>query len=96
MSSGDPGHILISGAMADMLTRFDGWASSLTALGEVEVKHGERVRIYNLLSDGAGNPEPPGQVRKSEAPRREEGSTRSDAARSSRQRLPHRKFRRTP
>jgi class 3 adenylate cyclase len=63
MACGDANHILISGALADMLSRFEAWRGALTDLGEAEVKHGERIRIYNLLVEGAGNPEPPTALR---------------------------------
>ncbi len=55
MACGDPGHILVSDALADMLRRFEAWAGALTELGETEVKHGEIVHLYNLCVEGAGN-----------------------------------------
>jgi eukaryotic-like serine/threonine-protein kinase len=59
MDCGDAGHILVSKSIADVLTQITGWASSLHDLGEFEVKHGVRVHIYNLCTEGVGNPLPP-------------------------------------
>jgi len=33
-----------------------------TILGEVEVKHGERVHVFNFYTEDAGNSEPPKKV----------------------------------
>src|SRR5262245_20034100 len=48
MDCGDAGHVLVSSAAADMLCRFEAWREALRDLGECTVKHGERVRLYNL------------------------------------------------
>ena len=60
MDYGDAGHILVSKVVADMLAQVSTWSKVvLQDLGEVEVKHGVLVHIYNLYSDNAGNPELP-------------------------------------
>ncbi len=59
MDCGDAGHILVSGAVADVLGQVSTWRQALHDLGEAEVKHGIRVRIYNLYTDEVGNPELP-------------------------------------
>jgi class 3 adenylate cyclase len=55
MDCGDAGHILVSGAVADVLGQVSTWRQALHDLGEAEVKHGIRVRIYNLYTDEVGN-----------------------------------------
>jgi eukaryotic-like serine/threonine-protein kinase len=59
MDCGDAGHILISDEVAKLLGQLTAWSSSLHDLGEVEVKHGVRIHIYNLYTPDAGNPETP-------------------------------------
>src|SRR5439155_14967067 len=39
------------------------WRSQLHELGEVEVKHGVRVSVFNLYTDEVGNPEVPQKLR---------------------------------
>src|ERR1051325_10489971 len=62
MDCGDAGHILVSGAVADMLLGLGDWESSLQDLGVVKVKHGAAVRIFNLAGPGFGNPTPPAKT----------------------------------
>ncbi len=45
MDCGDAGHILASGAVADVLGQVTTWTDVLHDLGEAEVKHGLRVHI---------------------------------------------------
>ncbi len=59
MDCGDSGHILVSAAVAEVLSQLSTWKNCLHDLGEVEVKHGIRVHIFNLFTDEVGNPEPP-------------------------------------
>lgn len=59
MDCGDAGHILVSGLVADTLRQLSDWSASLRDLGECEVKHGVRVRLYNICKDGVGNPARP-------------------------------------
>lgn len=72
MDCGDAGHILVSGAVSDVLGQVSTWRQSLHDLGEAEVKHGIRVRIYNLYSDDFGNKETPKKI---EAARKAVGAT---------------------
>src|SRR5208337_5363238 len=63
MDCGDAGHILVSNAVAEVLVQLSTWSPFLRDLGEVEVKHGIRVHIYNLHTGEAGNPEMPQKLR---------------------------------
>ena len=63
MDCGDAGHILVSNAVAEVLVQLSTWSPFLRDLGEVEVKHGVRVHIYNLHTGEAGNPELPQKLR---------------------------------
>src|SRR3984893_13838833 len=55
MDCGDASHILVSSAEAEVLGQVSVWCSMLYDLGEVEVKHGARIHLYNLYNDKAGN-----------------------------------------
>jgi len=55
MDCGDAGHILISKSVADVLGQLSSWRGHLHDLGEMEVKHGVRVHVFNLLTEVAGN-----------------------------------------
>src|SRR5512133_1617910 len=59
MDCGDAGHILLSKRVAEDLQQNGRWRPHLHDLGEVEVKHGDRVHVFNFHSDDAGNSEPP-------------------------------------
>lgn len=74
MDCGDAGHILVSGTAAEMLLQLSYWADKLHDLGEVSVKHGKRVQLFNLCAGGAGNPELPQKVRASRAKAEEAAS----------------------
>jgi len=63
MNCGDAGHILLSQRVADDLVQYTRWRSQLHELGEVEVKHGVRVSVFNLYTDEVGNPEVPQKLR---------------------------------
>jgi tetratricopeptide (TPR) repeat protein/class 3 adenylate cyclase len=62
MDCGDAGHILVSAALASVLKQVSVWSSALHDLGEVQVKHGVRVHVFNLLQDGVGNADTPAAV----------------------------------
>jgi tetratricopeptide (TPR) repeat protein/class 3 adenylate cyclase len=62
MDCGDAGHILLSSAEADVLRQLKAWSGTLHDVGEVEVKHGVRLHIYNLYTNEAGNPGMPTKV----------------------------------
>src|SRR6266478_2558510 len=59
MDCGDAGHILLSRHVAEDLEQYRQWQPCLHDLGECEVKHGARVHVFNLYTDGVGNPEVP-------------------------------------
>ena len=59
MDCGDAGHILLSKRVAEDLQQNGRWRPHLHDLGEVEVKHGDRVHVFNFHSGDAGNSEPP-------------------------------------
>jgi class 3 adenylate cyclase len=59
MDCGDDGHILVSRTVADVLAQLSRWTSHLSDLGDVEVKHGVRVHLYNLHTEGFGNADVP-------------------------------------
>src|SRR5438477_8085753 len=62
MDCGDTGHILLSQRVAEDLQQYSRWRPHLHDLGEVEVKHGERVHVFNFYTDDAGNSDPPKKV----------------------------------
>ena len=82
MDCGDSGHILVSKAVADVLTQVSSWSGSLHELGEAEVKHGVRVHIFNLYTEEAGNPRIPKKLSA------ERGSHKSDSGRTPHGRKP--------
>jgi class 3 adenylate cyclase len=55
MDCGDAGHILLSKHVADDLAQYRRWQPHLHDLGEVEVKHTNRLHIFNLYTDELGN-----------------------------------------
>src|SRR5437868_3431116 len=59
MDCGDAGHILVSKRVADDLAQDRLWQPHLHELGEVELKHGQKVGIVNLYTEELGNPRPP-------------------------------------
>src|SRR5438093_10966356 len=63
MDCGDAGHILLSQRVAEDLAQYGQWQSQLHDLGEVEVKHGARVHVFNLYNKELGNPEVPEKLR---------------------------------
>src|SRR5216110_3838758 len=62
MDCGDTGHILLSQRVAEDLQQYSRWRPDLHDLGEVEVKHGERVHVFNFYTDDAGNSDLPKKV----------------------------------
>src|SRR5437588_1394791 len=59
MDCGDAGHILLSKHVAEDLEEYDEWRPLLHDLGTCEVKHGVRVGVTNLYSEGVGNAQLP-------------------------------------
>jgi adenylate cyclase len=62
MDCGDAGHILVSKRVAEDLQQNGRWRPHLHDLGEMEVKHGERVHVFNFYTDEAGNSDPPNKL----------------------------------
>ena len=59
MNCGDAGHILLSKRVAEDLAQYRQWRPRLRDLGEVEVKHGMRIHVFNLSAEDFGNQEMP-------------------------------------
>src|SRR5438874_1915011 len=59
MDCGDAGHILLSRHVAEDLEQYGHWQPLLHDLGDCEVKHGVRLGVVNLYTDGVGNPQLP-------------------------------------
>jgi class 3 adenylate cyclase len=59
MDSANEGQILVSGFIAGILKQIDCWADCVEELGEFEVKHSVRLRLFNLRKDGLGRSEVP-------------------------------------
>ena len=58
-----PDTFLLSQRVAEDLAQYGQWQSQLHDLGEVEVKHGVRVHVFNLYNKELGNPEVPEKLR---------------------------------
>jgi TolB-like protein/class 3 adenylate cyclase len=67
MDCGDAGHILLSRHVAEDLEQYRQWQPCLHDLGDCEVKHGARVHVFNLYTDGVGNPEVPEKLQQAKA-----------------------------
>lgn len=68
MDSGDGGHIIVSKRVADDLGQLARWSDYLHDLGEVEVKHGLRIHVFNFYGDDFGNAAKPSRVPASRSP----------------------------
>ena len=64
LDCGDAGHILLSAHVAEDLAEYRHWQPCLHDLGECEVKHGLRLRLFNLHKDGLGNPQVPEKLKR--------------------------------
>ncbi len=71
MDCGDAGHILVSKRAADDLAQHAEWRSRLHELGEVEVKHDQRIGLSNFYFDGIGNPALPEKLKRAARVRRQ-------------------------
>jgi TolB-like protein/class 3 adenylate cyclase/Flp pilus assembly protein TadD len=56
MDCADAGHILVSKRVAEDLSQHGDWRPALHELGEVEVKHGQVISVFNLYGNDFGNP----------------------------------------
>jgi TolB-like protein/class 3 adenylate cyclase/Flp pilus assembly protein TadD len=63
MDCADAGHILLSKRVADDLAQYAHWQPRLHDLGEIEVKHGDRISVVNLHGEGFGNSAVPTLIR---------------------------------
>jgi class 3 adenylate cyclase len=59
MDCGDAGHILLSNAVAEILSGLGGWENTLQDLGTYRVKHGVPMHLFNLRGADFGNDERP-------------------------------------
>jgi class 3 adenylate cyclase len=73
MDAGEGGHILLSKAVADNLEQMGGWTDYLHDLGEVTVKHGALIHVFNLYGEDFGNPERPEKIGQSASHAQGEG-----------------------
>src|SRR5438105_4635201 len=62
MDCADAGHILLSKRVAEDLSQFGHWQPKLHDLGEIEVKHGAVISVFNLYGEGFGNSEVPSRM----------------------------------
>ncbi len=70
MDCADAGHILLSARAADDLAQYAEWKTQLHYLGEVEVKHGVRVRVASLHTAETGNAQLPRKLQRQRLVRR--------------------------
>jgi TolB-like protein/Flp pilus assembly protein TadD len=70
LDCGDAGHILVSKRVADDLSPHPRWNQCLHALGECEVKHGQKISLFNFYSDSLGNPELPQKLKCTPEPKK--------------------------
>jgi adenylate cyclase len=80
MDCGDAGHILLSKRVAEDLQQNGRWRPHLHDLGEVEVKHGERVHVFNFFNGDAGNSDPPTKLIHTRPEHRSAGSSAEKVA----------------
>ena len=59
MDCGEDGHILVSNLTAEQLQASGSWNRFLQDLGEVDLKHGTKLHLFNFWDGEAGNSEPP-------------------------------------
>jgi TolB-like protein len=64
MDCGDARHILLSKRAADDLAQYAEWRPRLHDLGQVEVKHEQRIGITNFYFNGIGNPAVPEKLKR--------------------------------
>src|SRR5438128_6867993 len=64
LDCGDAGHILLSAHVAEDLGQYRQWQPCLHDLGECEVKHGLRLRLFNLYKENLGNQQVPDKLKR--------------------------------
>jgi class 3 adenylate cyclase len=62
MDSGDAGHILLSDTAAENARQTEQFRDQLQYLGDCRVKHGEVMRLFNLVGEKWGNPHCPSKL----------------------------------
>jgi TolB-like protein/class 3 adenylate cyclase/Flp pilus assembly protein TadD len=67
MSFADAGHILLSKRVADDLAQDRHWHPLLHDLGEIELKHGDKIGIVNLYGENVGNAQSPERLKQRQA-----------------------------
>jgi class 3 adenylate cyclase len=87
MDCGDAGHILVSRAVAEVIGETFRWATALHNIGELEVKHGARVHLYNFYAEGFGNAERPKRIVEQQEQAKQAATQKDATARHKRQRL---------
>ncbi len=68
MDFGDTGHILASGAVANILGGLEAWAEDFHDLDRAEIKGGDHIRVFNVYAKDYGNPEKPARLRPVSSP----------------------------
>jgi TolB-like protein/class 3 adenylate cyclase/Tfp pilus assembly protein PilF len=64
LDCGDAGHILLSAHVAEHLAEYSQWRPYLHDLGECQVKHGLRLRLFSLYKDNLGNRQLPEKLKR--------------------------------
>jgi Tol biopolymer transport system component/class 3 adenylate cyclase/tRNA A-37 threonylcarbamoyl transferase component Bud32 len=82
MDCGDAGHILLSQSVAETLQQLSPWRDAVHDLGECEVKHGVKLRIFNLFTQEFGNASLPHRIQPANTDKdsKSTGAPRVDAA----------------
>ena len=82
MDCGDAGHILVSKRVAEDLQQNGRWRPHLHDLGEVEVKHGNRIHVFNFYTGDAGNADQPKKLSEAKPDHRPVAAPSSEKAAS--------------
>jgi eukaryotic-like serine/threonine-protein kinase len=72
---GDEGHILLSSNIREILSEISQWKNCLHDIGEAKGKQNSRIHLFNLYSDGVGNPVMPQGLAASDSRRKLIGET---------------------
>jgi serine/threonine protein kinase/class 3 adenylate cyclase len=59
MDCGEDGHILLSNVTAELVQGLGPWNGFLHDLGEVDLKYGTKLHLFNFWDEEAGNSKPP-------------------------------------
>jgi TolB-like protein/class 3 adenylate cyclase/Tfp pilus assembly protein PilF len=80
LDCGDAGHILLSAHIAEDLVHYRHWQPYLHDVGECEVKHGQRLHLFNLFKDNLGNRQVPEKLKVQKRRRQEAAWSRPFSA----------------